>query len=234
MQAWFRFTTLVGIGVLSLAPRASAHVSLAGPGYAGKTQVLTFGVGHGCEGADTVAIEVSIPKEVTTVRIVPNSFGKAEVHTDDAGIVKSVSWTKTDAARAKDDAFYQMSIRVAVPDAPFTTLYFPAKQTCRGADGKDLIVDWNKSPDEVAAAKEGEEVPPSPSLTILPSHLSGWNKFTTTTEIKSLAIFDDAQIVWVDDAAYSSNPNTTELIKSDSSVKALTSIPAGAEIWVKY
>src|SRR3954471_15473258 len=110
---------LVGT-MVSLSSTAWAHVSLAsGPGYANQSQVLTFGVGHGCEGADTVRVEVQIPKEVTSVRGVPNVFGDTKLVVDDAGVVTSVVWSK-DKARPADDMYYSLQIRVKVPDAPFT------------------------------------------------------------------------------------------------------------------
>src|SRR5262245_11875759 len=129
-------SALLAAGAMSLlCARAHAHVSLSsGPGFANQSQVLTFGVGHGCEGADTVRVEVSIPKAVASVRVSPSVFGESSVVTDDAGLVTAVVWSK-EKARAADDSYYTMSIRIKVPDAPFTTLYFPAKQTCRAADG---------------------------------------------------------------------------------------------------
>jgi uncharacterized protein YcnI len=219
---------------LCFAPSAFAHISLAGPGLAGQSQVLTFSVGHGCEGADTYSVEVTIPKEVTTVRAMPNVFGDAEVTTDDAGIVKAVKWTKAGKIHEKDDQFYQLQIRIGVPNTPFETFLFPAKQTCRKSDGTESVVDWKATPEEVAAAKMGEEPEPAPSLTVIPVRLNGWNKFATKNKISDLTVFDDAQIVWVGDAAYSKNPVTAELIKSEDGVTELTEIAANAEIWVKY
>jgi hypothetical protein len=52
--------------------------------------------------------------------------------------------------------------------------------------------------------------------------------------IDDLSIFNDAQIVWSGDDAYSGNPNTAELIEAEDDVDTLESIAAGAEIWVKY
>jgi periplasmic copper chaperone A len=237
MQSRYRLTALVSVGLLSFASSALAHVSVSGPGNAGQSQVLTFGVGHGCEGADTIGIEIQIPEEVLTVRAVPSVFGDAVVRTNDAGIVTAVAWTKADA-RQSDDQYYQLGIRIGVPDAPFTTLYFPTTQTCRAADGTETVVEWAALPtdddQDAAPAAEGEEVPPAPALTILPVRRPGWNKFTVESAISTLTMFDDAQIVWAGDAAYSSNPATLELIESDKSVKPLTRIKAGATIWVKY
>ena len=75
---------------------------------------------------------------------------------------------------------------------------------------------------------------PAPALVVLPVRGPGWNKFTTKSAINDLAIFNDAEIVWVGDAAYSSNATTKELIAGEDDVTPLTKIAAGAEIWVKY
>lgn len=226
---------LLAAVTLFFAPTAFAHVSISsGPGYAGTSQIVTFGVGHGCEGSDTYSVEVTIPKEVTTVRALPSAFGEAEVVADDAGIVTAVKWTKAGKIHAQDDQYYQLGIRIGVPKTPFVTLLFPTKQTCRAADGSEKVVDWKATPAEVAMAKEGEEPEPAPALVILPPRANGWNKFTAAAKITDLSIFDDAQIVWVGDAAYSKNDLTKELIKNEDGVTELTEIAANAEIWVKY
>jgi uncharacterized protein YcnI len=224
---------LAGVSLL-VAPTAFAHVSIAGPGYAGTNQVVTFGVGHGCEGSDTYSVEVTIPKEITSVRAMPSTFGEAMVTADDAGIVSSVKWTKAGKLHEKDDQYYQLALRIGVPKTPFVTLLLPAKQTCRAADGSEKVVDWKATPAEVAAAKEGEEPEPAPSLVILPARVAGWNKFTAPVKITDLTVFEDAQIVWVGDAAYSKNELTKELIKAEDGVTELTEVAANAEIWVKY
>jgi uncharacterized protein YcnI len=203
-------------------------------GYANQTQLLTFGVGHGCEGLDTVRIEVRVPEAVTSVRgTATASWGEPTLVTNDANIVTSVVWSK-EKVRAKDDGYYQFNIRVKVPDAPFTTLYFPAKQTCRGTDGKEVEVDWAALPEEVKNAKAGEEASPAPALTILPVRAPGWNKFKVTQALTDLSIFKDALIVWAGDAAYSGNPTTLEQIKAEKGVTELTELKADTEIWVKY
>jgi periplasmic copper chaperone A len=233
MSSWLRPTLLSAAALVAFSPTALAHVALSGPGIVGQSQVLTFSVGHGCEGADTVGIEIAIPREVTTVRAAPSVFGAATVRTDETGVVTAVSWTKDDA-RSADDQFYTLQLRIKVPELPFTTLYFPTTQTCRSADGDETVVAWDKLPEQIEGAAQGEEVSPAPALTILPVRHAGWNKFTVPDAIEVLTIFDDAQIVWSGESAYSSNPTTMELIAGDDSVKALTKIKAGAEIWVRY
>jgi uncharacterized protein YcnI len=219
--------------LLSLATAVHAHVSVAGPAFAGKNQVLTFSVGHGCAGADTFRVEVAIPEQVTTVRAMPSPWGDAVFTKNDAGLITAVTWTKSDV-RDEDDQYYQFGIRIAVPDAPFTTLYFPATQTCRTADGEETTVAWAALPQDLEAAAEGEEVTEAPALLILPPRVPGWNRYTVGNEIEDLSVFDDAQIVWAGDAAYSANPETMSLIRSEDDVDVLTEIEAGAEIWVKY
>jgi uncharacterized protein YcnI len=224
---------VAGCSWLLWAHTALAHVSVAGPGFAGKSQVLTFSIGHGCEGADTVRLEIAIPEEVTTVRAVPSVWGEAELTRNDALVVTAVAWSKAEA-RAEDDQYYQFAIRISVPDMPFTTLYFPARQFCRAADGTETTVNWEALPADIEAAPMGMEPEPAPALLVLPSRMPGWNKFTVGDAITDLSIFDDAQIVWAGDAAYSSNPETKNLIAAEADVDELTEIEAGAEIWVKY
>jgi uncharacterized protein YcnI len=215
------------------AAAAHAHVSIAsGPGYAGQTQIVTFSVAHGCEGADTIGIAISIPKEVTGVRAMPSTFGGTiEIAKDDAGTIQTVSYSKPDA-RAADELYYEMRLRFKVPDAPFTSVFFSVKQTCKTADGETKTVDWAALPDPDMPA-QGEGGPePAAELKVLPVRKAGWNKYTVKSELKDLAVFDDAQIVWSGDAAYSSNEETKKQIQADA--KELTSIDANATIWVKY
>jgi uncharacterized protein YcnI len=204
---------------------ADAHVSVAGPGLAGTNQILTFTVGHGCEGADTVALDIQIPKSVNSVRAVYGPLGSGDVKTDEAGLPVSVSFSKADF-RPGDDQYYQVQIRLKVPDAPFTVVAFPTIQTCSTAEGVKIEAAWT--------AMEGEEGEPAPTLAILPPRHSGWNKLTVPVAVADLSIFDDAAIVWSGNAAYSSNPTTKQLIEAEPDVTPLTQIDAGAVIWVKY
>lgn len=224
--AWSKAIPLVSALVLS-APAALAHVDVSGPATAGKSQVVTFTVGHGCEGADTVRVEIEIPAEVTAVRALPGSFGEAELTKDATGRVTSVAWTK-DTARDADDHYYSFPMRIAVPDAPFTTLYFPSTQTCRDAEGDETTIAWAELPGG------DPEADPAPGLRILPERHAGWNKYTVDVDITDLSYFADAQIVWQGAAAYSANPTTKALIEGEEGVTTLTSIDAGDEIWVKY
>src|SRR5262245_34094242 len=116
---------------------AFAHVGVTSPGFANQNQVLTFSVGHGCEGADTTKVEVKIPESVTSVLALPSVFGPVEIKKDSAGTVTSVIWTNAQP-RAADEVYYQVAIRAKLPDAPFTTVLFPTTQTCK-KNGKDVV-----------------------------------------------------------------------------------------------
>jgi len=214
------------------ASTAHAHISIAsGPAFANASGEVAFGVGHGCEGADTYRVQIDIPAGVTSVRPETSDFGQVDVETDAAGTVVSVTWTKSDASVLDSDTqYYKLLVRLKAPDQAFTKIYFPAHQTCRAKDGTETVVDW-VGIDEPADST----VEPAPTLYLLPARFPGWNKFTVNTAVDDLkGFFADAQIVWSGSKAYSINPATTELIAGTSGTSALTSIADGEQIWVKY
>lgn len=212
---------------------ARAHVGvISGPVFAGSNAVVTLSVGHGCQGADTVQIEATLPVEVVTVRGAPSFMGDPELIADDTGIVRTLAWKKANA-RAQDDFYYQVTFRIAVPDMPFTRLYFPIRQTCRTSGGEERVTEWAAIPTPGEMTSENAP-PPAAELVILPARKPGWNKYKVAKSISDLSIFDDAQIVWAGDAAYSSNEATAALIEAEDGVEKLTEIKASTDIWVKY
>jgi len=226
---------LVATGCVCAPAIAEAHVSIAsGPGFANTTQKVTFGVGHGCAGADTYRVRVEIPAGVTSVRPLRSDFGKASVEKDAAGTVTAVVWQKADAdALEADIAYYELVVRLKLPDMPWKTLYFPAHQTCRAADGTLSVVDWAALP--TATPVDGGEDEPAPAVLVLPARKPGWNKFVVEQALTDLAAtFADAQIVWKGTAAFSANAATLDLIKATAGVTQLTALGASDEIWVKY
>jgi hypothetical protein len=150
------------------------------------------------------------------------------VTTNDAEAVTAVTWEKN-ASREADDLYYGFSMRVSIPETPFATLYFPATQTCLDAEGEEVTVEW-----DAMTTGHDEDVNPAPSIVVMPERHPGWNKYEIEDAISDLSVFDDAEIVWSGDAAYSSNPTTAALIEDEEDVEPLTEIEAGAEIWVKY
>ena len=227
---WFAWA--LGAAMASLTPSvAFGHVSIAsGPAFAGSTGIVVFAVGHGCEGHDTYRVDVEIPAGVTSVRPETSGFGQVDVTTDDAGTIVMVSFQKPDDAVLESDTqFYELKVRLKAPDAPFTTVHFPAHQTCRAPDGTTTVVDW------VALDESDPDVEPAPALNVLPARFPGWNKFPVPRVVSDLdAFFGDAQIVWQGSAAYSINPTTLELIEGTQGVSVLERLTAGTDIWVRY
>ena len=229
------FASFLVAGVAAPPAVARAHVSIAsGPGFANTTQEITFGVGHGCAGADTVKVRVEIPADVLSVRPLRSDFGKPTVEKDTAGTITAVSWQKPEAdALDADLAYYKLVVRLKVPNKPFTTYYFKSQQTCRAMDGTMTTVGWNMLPTDPVVDGGADE--PAPALLVLPARRPGWNKFVVAAAVTDMAaVFGDAQIVWKGSAAFSPNPTTSELIGSTAGVTALSSLAANDEIWVKY
>jgi len=240
-------TALMALSTVWLAPTlASAHISVSsGPGFANTTQEINFSVGHGCTDAngvqsDTSSVTIEIPAGVTSVRAAANAFGKVTVTralVNNVSTVTAVTWTKAPGdVLSGDDSFYKLTIRAKVPNAPFTTVYFPTHQTCTTSTGAVLpVVDWVGTAPPVADA--GVAAEPAPALLVLPARVPGWNKVTVPVAVagdKLASLFADAQIVWKGTAAFSANPATTEQIKTTSGVTVLAALAAGDEIWVKY
>jgi uncharacterized protein YcnI len=223
-------SSLLFAAAVLLSPLAAqAHVSVAsGPAFANTSQEITFGVGHGCEGSDTYSVKIDIPAGVTSVRAETSDFGRATVARDGAGNVTSVTWQKPDSDLIEaDDNYYKLTIRIKVPNQPFTTLFFPAHQTCKTAGGEIKSTEWTALP--------GEQGEPAPALKIVPARTSGWNKFTVASAIADLSVyFSDALIVWRGNSAWSANANTTTQITQTPDVTPLTALASGDEIWVKY
>ncbi|HEY8208831.1 MAG TPA: DUF1775 domain-containing protein [Myxococcaceae bacterium] len=225
---------LTGALAAVLASAASAHVSIAsGNATANASQEVVFSVGHGCNDGtrmvDTYRLKVDIPMGFTAVRPMASGFGPFTIEKDQSGAVTSVTWTKplTDV-RADDDAFYRLTLRMKVPDKPFSTVYFPVHQTCRDASGAETVVDWVGTPSVPADE-------PAATLIIVGAHQPGWNKYTAPVAIPDLSVyFKDAVIVWKGSAAYSFNGQTTAQIAATRGTGALATIEAGDELWVKY
>ena len=229
-------TAALALAGISLAPRmASAHIGAQpASATADATSEISFAVGHGCEGADTLSITITIPAGVTSVRAVPNAvFPKLTVVRDAAKVITAITWEK-DASQlaAEDENFYKLAIRAKLPNTPFATVYFPTKQVCqKKSDNAQIVADWAST-----APSEGESGPkPAPAVLVLPARKPGWNKYTIPVAIaKPETVFGDAQIVWKGNAAYSANPATVEQIKATAGASVLTSFAAGDEVWVKY
>lgn len=217
------------VGLL-VAATASAHVSItSGAASANTSQEVSFGVGHGCERpgggtADTIKLTIDIPAGVTSVRPVPNAFGKVTVAGGANGT--SVTWEKAPGdVLPADTSYYKLTIRLKAPNAPFTKVYFPVHQWC---DGVAAPTEWVGTPGSDAGAS------PAAELVVVPARQPGWNKYTIPADLKDLSFFKDALIVWKGSAAYSANPITLAQIKAEPGVVELTELKANDEVWVRY
>jgi len=222
---------LLGAAISLVPAMAAAHISItSGPGFANGTQIIKFGVGHGCEGLDTYSVKVDIPADVTTVLPLPSDFGRLSVERDATGAVSAVVWTRTaQDTFDRDFAYYELSIRAKLPDKSFSTVYFPTHQTCLSPDGGTIVTDW------IGTDPSNTTVEPAPAIKLVPARRAGWNKFTVAVAVPDVSsFFGDALIVWKGTAAFSPNPATTDLIKTTTGVTALASLAANDEIWVKY
>ena len=163
----------LGIVALSAGP-ASAHVTVTPTETgAGSYTVLTFSVGHGCEGSPTTRIEIQVPESVLSVTPSRNPFYEVEktieqldepvtdAHGNEvtertASIVYTADTPLPDGQR---DAF---ELSFQLPDAEGETLSFPTIQTCgKGETG------WVEVP---AAGQDADELEsPAPAFEILPA-----------------------------------------------------------------
>ncbi len=220
-------TTIATILLSTVYGTSQAHtafvVDATSVPFAGKNYVATISASHGCSDAggnhyDTEIIEIDIPAGVSSVRPMDATWGTADVTTDEAGAVTMITWTRTIEPHAADTFLYQAGFRAKLPDTAFTTVAFTIRQKCHDADGLEVITAWE-------GASAGK-------LNLVPARSSGWNKYSSQTALDEAALktfFSDAQIVWYGEAAYSANTVTTGIITDK-----LTTIPAGAEFWVKY
>ena len=148
---------------LSLAAPASAHVTATpSTAAAGAYTVVTFSVGHGCEGSPTTKIEIQVPESVLSVTPSRNPFYDVEktiekldepvtdAHGNEvtertASIVYTASTPLPDGER---DAF---ELSFQLPDAEGETLSFPTIQTCQKGE-----TSWTEVPADGQDAEELE------------------------------------------------------------------------------
>ncbi len=208
-----------------VARTADAHVSISsGPAQADKSQKITFSVGHGCEGHDTVKIRVLIPAQLTSVRAMRSDFAAPTLERT-GELVTAVVWEKPASERLDGDhGYYDLTLRARVANVPFTTIPFTVEQTCLDDLDAPILVSWTG---ETAA-----------NLVVVPQRRAGWNRVVLTAAVLEASIptyLGDALIVWRGAAAYSSNANTAAQIAATAGVTALAGdLAVDDELWVKY
>lgn len=150
-----------GSVLLGVAP-ASAHVSVTPSSTAaGSSSVLSFSIGHGCDGSPTERIAIQVPEDILSVTPTRNPFWQArtvmekldEPVTDAHGnrvterVSQVVYTARTPLPDGERDTF---ELSLSLPDAEGETLAFPTIQECvqgqtawtevaaEGQDGHDL------------------------------------------------------------------------------------------------
>lgn len=157
------------VGVTSIP--ASAHVTVTpDTTAAGAYAVLTFSVGHGCEGSPTTGLRIAMPEEIPAVTPTVNSGWTVKKVTqqldqpvEDAHgnqLTERVAEVVYTARTPLVDGFRDtVQLSVQLPDAEGETLAFPVVQTCvKGETG------WT----ETAAEGQDPEAleSPAPLVTI--------------------------------------------------------------------
>lgn len=171
---------------LAVAP-ASAHVTVTpDTTAAGSYAVLTFSVGHGCEGSPTTAIEIAMPEQVLQVTPTLNpswdvekvSEQLEEPATDAHGneVTERVAQVVYTARKPLADGYrdtFELSLQL--PDAEGETLTFPVVQKCvQGETG------WVETAAEGQDPEELER--PAPLVTITAADAGGHGAETATVE----------------------------------------------------
>ena len=121
----------LGAGVLLAlaAPlSASAHVSVSATSTAaGSYSVLTFSVGHGCEGSPTTTVAISIPETIDAVTPTVND-GWTISRVLDGDRTSEVVYTATTPLAADQRDAFELSLALAGEEGD--VLEFATLQTC--------------------------------------------------------------------------------------------------------
>lgn len=135
------------LALLLLAAPAAAHVTIQpAEAPANGFARLAFAVPHGCAGAATSAIEVTLPEEVAAARPMPKPGWEvvtelrplARPVAGPHGLIReapaSVAWR---GGRLADAHYEEFVMLVRTPDRPGETLRFAVVQLCEGGARAD-------------------------------------------------------------------------------------------------
>jgi len=163
-----------GAGLLLVAVAAtpaSAHVTITpSDTTAGAYTVLTFSVGHGCEGSATTTLDIQIPEPILSVTPTLLSGWDVEkqmVELDEPvedthgnSVTERVGQVVYTADRPLPDGYRAaMELSLQLPETPGETLTFPVIQSCERGENP-----WTEVPAEGQDAEELEF--PAPTVTI--------------------------------------------------------------------
>lgn len=132
---------VVGASFLVVAP-ASAHVTITPSSTAaGSSSVLSFSIGHGCDGSPTTKVAIKVPEAITSVTPTRNPQWNVdtvmekldEPVTDGHGnevterVSQVVYTARTPLPDGERDTF---ELSLSLPDTEGETIAFPTVQTC--------------------------------------------------------------------------------------------------------
>ncbi|GAA1509009.1 YcnI family protein [Nocardioides humi] len=171
----FTLPTLGATGALALvaltAGAASAHVTVTpNTTAAGAYAVLTFSVGHGCEGSPTTSLAIQMPESIPSVTPTINpgwdvekvSEKLAEPIKDAHGneVTERTAQVVYTAKTPLPDGYRDtVELSVQLPDAVGDTIAFPVVQTCQEGE-----TGWTETAAEGQDPEELES--PAPTITI--------------------------------------------------------------------
>jgi uncharacterized protein YcnI len=162
--------TTAGLMMLGLGA-ASAHVSATPTETAaGAYSLVTFAVGHGCDGSPTTAVTITLPDELNdaTPTVNPNWTISKSVEKLSTPITlangskvseRTASITYTAKTPLEDHQRDTFTLSLQLPDSAGTTLHFPTLQKCETGQ-----TDWKEIP--AAGADHDSVEAPAPELTI--------------------------------------------------------------------
>lgn len=151
---------------------AQAHVTLTpSTTAAGSSAVLTFSVGHGCDGSPTTAVTVRMPSEIVaatptvnpgwTVRKVMEELPSPVSNGHGGEYTERVSHIRYTARSPLEEGYRDtFEIALTLPESAGERLDFPVIQTC--AEGETAWV-------QTAAEDEPEPELPAPGLVLTPA-----------------------------------------------------------------
>ncbi|SEB83014.1 Uncharacterized protein YcnI [Paramicrobacterium humi] len=178
---------------------ASAHIHVdPSSAAAGSSSVLTFSIGHGCDGSPTTAVDVTIPDEVMSVKPVAHAGWTITTTTEAVkdGVVdangdpvseRTSHVVYTADTPLPDSQLDLLSLQVAVPgDAEGETLAFPIEQSCEQGSTA-----W----DQVAKKGEAEPEHPAPTLTVGAASADGHGTADTPEQADAAATADSDDVL---------------------------------------
>lgn len=122
---------LLALLPLAAALSAQAHVTLETPeADAGKPYKAVLRVGHGCDGAPTKQLVVSLPPGLRSAKPMPKAGWALSVTPE------AITWTaKTEADWLPDGFYDEFILRAGLPAEP-GVLWFKVRQVC-------AVGEWN-------------------------------------------------------------------------------------------